>query len=164
MIQRAHHSSTAVCMVMPSERGAACRRDGHVLVNRYPSPTRRWILADPIPDQVQVHQPGDHVEFMVELAYGSVVLICQARVTLEPSDEVLHAHPGEVDFMVLLLLGSQGAMVFGFFVGGSWTWRPTDPCRFSDSLGRPRCGSCILPRRSRHAWTRPICQTVMIHG
>ena len=54
-------------------------------------------LSDLIPEQAQVHQPGDHVEFIVELAYGPVVRVCQARVALEPSDGVLHAHPGGVD-------------------------------------------------------------------
>ena len=44
--------------------------------------------------------------------------ICQARVALEPSDGVLHAHSGGVDqVVVLLLLGSQDPVVLGPLVG-----------------------------------------------
>ena len=67
---------------------------------------------------MQVHQPSDHVEFIVELAYGPVVRVCQARVALEPSDGVLHAHPGGVDqVVVLLLFDSQNPVVLGSLVG-----------------------------------------------
>ena len=109
---------------------------------------------------MQVHQPGDHVEFMVELAYGSVVRVCQARVALEPSDVVLHAHLGGVDQVVVhLLLGSQDPVVLGPLVGdhergagqilaGSLI-APVDPER----------GSCLLPGLSRRAWIRHTYQT-----
>ena len=67
---------------------------------------------------MQVHQPGDHVEFIVELTYGSVVRVCQARVALGPSDGVLHAHPGGVDQVaVFLLLGSQDPVALGSLAG-----------------------------------------------
>ena len=67
---------------------------------------------------MQVHQPGDHVEFIIELAYGPVVRVCQARVALEPSDGVLHAHPGGVgQVVVLLLLSSQDPVVLDLLWG-----------------------------------------------
>ena len=90
----------ALCcaMILSSERGIFCRGDGPVPVNqRLPPVRRRRTLVNPVSEQVQVYQSCDHVEFTVELAYGAIVRVCQARVALDPSDRVLHQHPGRVD-------------------------------------------------------------------
>ena len=73
----------ALCcaLVLSSERGAFCRGDGPVPVNqRLPPVRRRRTLVDLVPEQVQVHQSCDHVKFTVELTYGAIVQVCQARV------------------------------------------------------------------------------------
>ena len=99
--------------ILPSERDAACRRNYPIPVNRH-SPSARWRQAhvDSISKQVQVHQSGNHVEFVVEPAYGLIVLVCQTCVSLESSDGILYAHPGGVDHVaVLFLLGSQAPVL-----------------------------------------------------
>ena len=112
-IIRAHHSSTAMCTGFCYSNGALLAGVTALPVNDHLPPAgRRRALVDPVPEQVQVHQPGSHVEFVVEPADGLAVLVCQARLSLEPSDGVFHAHPGGVDPVVVLLLCSQGAVVF----------------------------------------------------
>ena len=69
-----------------SERGTTYRIDGPVSANDNLLHTRRRTLVDPVPKRMQVHQPGDHAEFMVELTYGLVILVYQACVALKPSD------------------------------------------------------------------------------
>ena len=59
-------------LILSSERGTFCRGDGPVPVNpRPPSVRRRRTLIDLVPEQVQVYQSCDHVEFTVELTYSN---------------------------------------------------------------------------------------------
>ena len=113
-ITRAHHFSTAMC-TRSAIRTGRCLQAGRPRSSNDYLPPARWrrTLVDPVPEQVQVNKARDHVELAVELADGLVVRVCQACVSLEPSDGVLHAHPDGVDQTIVLLLHcSQDPVVF----------------------------------------------------